>query len=93
MDEWRVLRSTDCVPNGQDGRKAVAPDGSAECPGRTPFEPEIAEDCVVPIFVDRDQSPSRNASSLSGGRKRPGVLVAGAVVASARSLIPMSACR
>jgi len=36
---------------------------------------------------------SRNASSVSGGRKRPGFEVGGVVRASARSLIVMSACR
>jgi hypothetical protein len=39
-----------------------------------------------------NQSPSRNASSVSGGRYRPGVVPGGVVRASARSLIDMSAC-
>lgn len=45
------------------------------------------------VVLARDnQSPLRNASSASGGRYRPGVVCGGAVRASARSLIDMSAC-
>jgi hypothetical protein len=40
-----------------------------------------------------NQSASRKASSVSGGRYRPGVLLGGVVRASARSLICMSAWR
>jgi len=40
-----------------------------------------------------NHSASKNARSLSFGRKRPGVATVGAVAASARSLIPISACR
>ena len=37
--------------------------------------------------------PSRKASSRSGGRNRPTLVVGGVVRASARSLILMSACK
>jgi hypothetical protein len=45
------------------------------------------------LWGRHNHSASKKASSLSLGRKRPGFVSIGAVLAKARSLIPKSACR
>ena len=45
------------------------------------------------LIPRHNQSASRNASSRSGGRYLPGVVSGGVVLARARSLIVMSACK
>ena len=73
---WRGLHKTHYA----DSRIMTAWCGSLRSAGR------------LVVLARDNQSPLRNASSASGGRYRPGVVCGGAVRASARSLIDMSAC-